>query len=109
MLFLKKSYHYNAIYKRHKRIKSDHFTLLYQQKESEPGPAFGIVVRKKVGKAVTRNKIKRRVRAFLRSSGNQIQPKIKGVIIAGDDAGQINWQETKNDLNRCLKLAGAYN
>lgn len=108
MDFLKKSRQYNEIYKCHNRIKSDHFTLLYQLRDNNLNPAFGIVVRKKVGNSVARNKIKRRIRAFLRSVSNDLAPEIKGIIIAGNDAAKLDWQQMQYHLKKTLVQTKAY-
>lgn len=103
MQFLKKSSEYKSIYKEHKKVKGTCYTLLLQYRDGGNTPAFGIIVRKKVGKAVIRNKIKRRIRAYLRNMAECLPDNISGIIIAGDNAGKKGWQETINDLTACLK------
>ncbi len=60
--------------------------------------AVGIVVSKKVGNAVIRNRVKRRVRAFMRENVHQHPANQKLVIIAKPDAGVASWQEITSDL-----------
>jgi len=57
----------------------------------------GIVVSRKVGKAVIRNKVKRRVKSFLRNA-NVILSGYRIVIIARKSAAEAGWDEMKRDL-----------
>ena len=80
--------------------------MLLQKQGSGEVPVFGIVVRKKVGSAVIRNKLKRRIRAYLRENEEIIPINMSGIIIAQDNAGEITWQETAADLAECISRTG---
>lgn len=68
----------------------------------------GVVVSKKVGKAVTRNRIRRRLREALREV-LRAQPPRRGfdlVVIARPVAAEASYGELKRGLEQALKKAG---
>lgn len=76
-----------------------HFSL-----RATPEDTKGVVisVSKKVAKhAVTRNLIKRRVRAVLRE---MVPPPSRGLLIARAGAAQVKGQELTNELKSLFKL-----
>lgn len=70
-----------------------------------PAPELrvGIVVSKKVGKAVVRNRIKRRLREILRRLH---LPKAHLLVIASPEAREATYAELFQDLIRALKKSG---
>ncbi len=63
----------------------------------------GIVVSKKVGKAVVRNKVRRRLREIVR---RMHLPPAEIMIIARPEAAQASFQELARDLRRALAKSG---
>ena len=78
-------------------LKGNLFIFLIQN-ISEDSLAVGIVVSRKVGKAVIRNKVKRRVKAFMRENEPVYLAGKNIVIISKPEAGNSNWKEIKKDL-----------
>ncbi|MGQ9510450.1 MAG: ribonuclease P protein component [Thermaceae bacterium] len=67
------------------------------------GVAVGIVVSKKVGKAVVRNKVRRRIRAILK--GLHLPP-ADLVVIAEPKAAEAGFHQLARDLFQALKKSG---
>ncbi|MGH7424545.1 MAG: ribonuclease P protein component [Candidatus Methylomirabilales bacterium] len=66
---------------------------------SDSGPSrFGWVVAAKVGPAVCRNRLKRRLRAIVWMAGEQILPGFDYVIVARSGAGDASYQKLQEDL-----------
>lgn len=63
----------------------------------------GIVVSKKVGKAVVRNKVRRRLREILR---RMHLPSCELVVVAQPEAAGASFAELLRDLTQALKKAG---
>ncbi|MBF0296863.1 MAG: ribonuclease P protein component [Magnetococcales bacterium] len=73
------------------------FNLLARQGEST-GARLGITVSRKVGKAVTRSRIKRVVREFFRLQRAGLKPDTECVVIAKPVAGQTSNAELTRNL-----------
>ena len=65
----------------------------------------GFVVNKRLGKAVKRNKIKRRMREATRLRIPQIKPGFDIVLIARKQINQATYQEISYSLEKLLKAA----
>jgi len=100
---------YRKVYDKNYRISGALFIFLIQQNEPEefekPECAVGIVASKKVGNAVVRNKVKRRVRAFLRENEDLLPASNRVVIIAKHRAGIAFWNEYQKDLTKLFKTS----
>ncbi|MCB0164722.1 MAG: ribonuclease P protein component [Anaerolineae bacterium] len=75
--------------------------LAFLQNELEHS-RFGFVVSKRLGNAVQRNKIKRRMREAIRLRLVRIKPGFDVVIIARKPAGQVTFRAIEQSLDRLL-------
>lgn len=98
MRFITSSKEYREIYSENTRISGVFFDFL-NKKILDDEFSVGIVVSKKVGNAVIRNRVKRRVKAFLRENKTKHPLQLKLLIIAKPSAGKANWQDIISDLN----------
>lgn len=64
---------------------------------------FGLITSKKVGKAVTRNLLRRRFREIIRQHGDQLKPCHMVVTIARWRAAQASFQELEADWIKTAK------
>ena len=64
---------------------------------------LGIITSRKVGKAVTRNKIRRRLRGIISKHGERIDPERYLVMIVRHRAGDATYRQLEDDW---LRLAG---
>jgi ribonuclease P protein component len=97
MRSIKTTREYHEIYACNKKRHGALFLFLWQRCHVLHEKAVGIVVSRKVGKAVRRNLVKRRVRAYLRENPEQL-PFGKLVIIAKPLSGISKWAEIAEDL-----------
>ena len=67
---------------------------------------FGIILTRKVGNAVARNRVRRRVRSLLSKYGGRIEPGHQLVIIARYTAPGASFDELENDWVKQLRRAG---
>ncbi len=70
-------------------------------------PRFGIVVSGRVGKAVVRNKVRRRLREAVRARLAHVLPNVDVVLIARPQAAAATWADLNIALDQLLKRAGA--
>lgn len=98
--------------------KNSQFSLVYSEGKSWAGKEivlkvlsngssssrFGFVVSHRVGKAVVRNRIKRRLREIARQ--REIQPGWDIIIIARNAAAAADYRTLENTVNKLLLRAG---
>jgi len=95
--FITSKREYRDVYTKNTKHNGSLFIFL-KRKIPERLFAVGIVVSKRVGNAVVRNKVKRRVKSFLRENISQLPTNQKIVIIAKPEAGTAGWQAIKQEL-----------
>ncbi|MBN1948968.1 MAG: ribonuclease P protein component, partial [Candidatus Cloacimonetes bacterium] len=81
------------------KISGNLFRFFYINESPEQSLAVGIIVSRKVGKAVIRNKVKRRIRAYLRNNPSLWTQELSLIIRALPEAGDAGWQEISDDLS----------
>ncbi len=64
---------------------------------------FGIIVSKKAGNAVKRNRIKRLLRAFFRLNKTMMQ-KVDFIFIAKNNIGTISYEQVRDELLNVTKI-----
>lgn len=65
---------------------------------------IGITTSRKVGNAVVRNRIKRRVRDYFRRHQHEISPPQDVVVIARESAARVPYASLARDLSHALRL-----
>jgi ribonuclease P protein component len=69
---------------------------------------FGFVVSSRVGNAVTRNRVKRRLRAIIHEHLAAVQPGIDAVIVAYPQAASAAYTQLQHDLVDLLRRSGHF-
>jgi ribonuclease P protein component len=83
--------------------------VVYVLQKDQPHFRVGLSVGKKVGNAVKRNEIKRKIRASLTDIQFRIKPKIDFIVIARPSVSNCSSQEIHSNLEHVLKLAKIIN
>jgi len=74
--------------------------------QGEPGTArVGFTVSRKVGKAVVRNRVRRRLREVVRTHPELLSEGVDHVIIAYDSAAQAEFATMRDELTCLLQKA----
>lgn len=80
--------------------------LVVVYRRVRPGPTrVGISVGRKLGKAVVRNRIRRRIREILRLL--PLRPDQEVVVVARSQAAQASWEGLRAELVGLLDASGA--
>ena len=104
---VKKEKDFNAIFQEGKSVANRKF-VVYRLENSEQHFRVGLSVSKKLGNAVTRNQIKRRIRHVLIAHKDQIIENLDFVVIARKGVEEMNYTEIEKNLLHVLRLANIY-
>lgn len=102
---IKKDEEFQAVFKSGKSFANRQFVVYCYRKENQDTFRIGLSVSKKVGNAVTRNRIKRYIRQAFLEMNNDLQNNMDYVIIARNQAAKIDFHETKKSLQHVLRIA----
>lgn len=105
---IKKNKEFQHIFKKGKSFANRQF-IVYVLKNDQPEFRIGLSVSKKVGNAVTRNRIKRYIRQTFLELKDDLKPNADYVIIARQQAAEMDFHESKKSLEHVLKIARALN
>ncbi|MGH2708414.1 MAG: ribonuclease P protein component [Actinomycetota bacterium] len=72
------------------------------------GPRLGMVVSRRVGKAVERNRLRRRLRAAWQSLAPDLRPEVDCVVVARPQAAREKFQQLSADLSNGLRSLGGF-
>ena len=98
---IKKSYEYRGLSISGRRLYSDLFVIV-TRKNHLSRSRLGITVSKKVGKAVTRNRIKRIIREYFRLNRSLLPGRLDLNIIARQSSGSLDAAAIRNHLRTCF-------
>jgi ribonuclease P protein component len=103
---IKKNKEFQTVFKKGKSFANRQF-IVYVLKNDQPDFRIGLSVSKKVGNAVTRNRIKRFIRQTFLELEQDVLPNADYVIIARQQAATLDFHESKKSLEHVLKIARA--
>ena len=98
---LTKRKYFNYIYKKGQVCFSRNFIINYY-KSKALNPRFGFSVSKKIGKAVVRNLVKRRLRAIIQLNLKNIKPYNNYIITCKSGIEKLSYLELKNEVETCF-------
>ena len=102
---VKKSTEIENIIKNKKSSGNKYFNVYKKESFETQNFRYAISVGKKIGNAVHRVWVKRRIRQSLLELKPQIKPDVDFIVIARPSADQITMDEAKKHLTHVLKLA----
>lgn len=102
---IKKNTEFQRVFQKGNSSANRQFVIYKLKNEDFPYFRIGISVSKKLGKAVTRNKIKRYIREAVREMKEEIDPAYDLIIVARRQVVDMNYHEAKKSLRHALKVA----
>lgn len=105
---LKKRYQFNYVYKSGEHFSSEHL-VLYVVSSKTKSIKVGFAVTKKVGHAVVRNKIRRRLREIIRKQLPKLKQNYNIIIVAKENIIEADFEQLCFELNKLFKKANLFN
>mgnify|MGYP003482110740 FL=1 len=102
---IKKNEDFQKVFKKGKSFANRQFVVYCLKKEDQTAFRIGLSIGKKVGKAVTRNQIKRYIRQTFLELKDDVRQDMDYVIIARNPAATLDFHETKKSLEHVLTIA----
>jgi ribonuclease P protein component len=102
---IRKNREFRNVYKKGKSI-SNRYLVLYVKKNGKNLSRLGISVSKKVGKAVTRNKVKRRIRESYKLYSSEVSKGYDVIFIARVSSNNKDFKVINDSVVSLLKKAG---
>jgi len=103
---IKKSIDYTNIINSNNKIKNKYYSIFLKKDENT---LFGISIPKKLGSAVTRNKIKRQIKNIIDINKKYIPKNYNYVIIIRREILELTYLEKEKELITLLKKIGEKN
>ena len=104
---IKRKQEYTDIINNCKYIKNNYYIIYY--KKNNKKNRYGISIPTKIGKAVIRNKYKRRIKNIIDNNNFIIPKQYDYVIIGRKNLLDINYKEMENNLINLVKKIGEEN
>ncbi|SDN62299.1 ribonuclease P protein component [Fictibacillus solisalsi] len=105
---LKKNEEFQEVFKRGKSSANRQFVIYALEKNDQPHLRLGLSVSKRVGKAVTRNRIKRVVKEIFMKHEEEIASNRDYIVIARNPTADMDYFEMEKSLLHVLQRAGLF-
>ena len=102
---VKKNKDFQRVFKHGKSFANRQFVIYSLRTEGQEEFRLGISVSKKIGNAVTRNRIKRYVRQAVHELQDDLRQDMDYVIIARNQAASIDFHAAKKSLIHIMRIA----
>jgi len=101
---INKTYEYRQVYRTGKRVPSVNFLMFYKP-NSLAESRIGLSAGKKVGGAVRRNRVKRRMREILRCQRPLLRHNVDLVLVAHPGAAKLSFSEMEVEITGMIRKA----
>ena len=102
---VKENYEFRRIYRKGKSVVSP-YMVLYCQKNRQGRTRLGVTVSTKLGKAVVRNRVRRRFREIWRLNKESMVPGWDIILVARVRAVETSYQKLDKAYRKLLREAG---
>ncbi|AYF92055.1 ribonuclease P protein component [Apilactobacillus bombintestini] len=102
---VKKEAEFQNVFEKHNSVANRFFVIYQMEKPDQPHFRVGISVGKKIGNAVHRNWVKRRIRQSLTELKPYLKQDVDFLVIARPRADGISMADAKKNMVHVLKLA----
>ncbi|MDR2426419.1 MAG: ribonuclease P protein component [Endomicrobium sp.] len=99
---------FNTVFKKGLKIDSKAVKILAYINKEQHIRRLGLVTPHKVGKAVIRNRTKRRLREIFRTNKHSLHPGLDLIFISKPETASLNYGSLKKIILNSLESAGLY-
>lgn len=104
---IKKNQEFQEVFKKGQSIANRQFVVYILERKEQDYFRLGLSVSKKIGNAVTRNRVKRYVRQSFLEMEDRIKTGNDYIVVARKPTQAMDFHETKKSLTHVLKRASA--
>ena len=105
---LNKNRYFQYMYKKGDKVNSSNLYLVYIKTKFKPN-RFGFVVSNKIGKAVKRNLVKRRLRSLVQEIIDNINISYNYILVAKEGIRELDYPQMKKEVYALFKKGGFLN
>ncbi|WCK54524.1 ribonuclease P protein component [Aneurinibacillus sp. Ricciae_BoGa-3] len=102
---LRKNEEFQEVFKKGKSIANRQFVVYFMEKKDQDSFRVGVSVSKKMGNAVTRNRIRRYIKEAIRARTDEMKPSYDVIVICRLPAVELEYAEFRDSLYHCLRKA----
>jgi len=87
--------------------KSNNYFIINKEENKDNIPKFGITFTKNIGNAVTRNKLKRRIKSIIDNNDQMYEKNYTYIVIAKKEVLNLNYKDQEKELKNIFsKIKG---
>jgi ribonuclease P protein component len=102
---LQKNEEFQVVFKQGTSVANRQFVIYSLKKKEQDAFRVGVSVSKKMGNAVTRNRLRRTIKEAVRLRADEIKPGLDFIIICRLPAVDLDFHQLKESLYHCMKKA----
>jgi ribonuclease P protein component len=99
---------FQKVYRFGKSAANYQFVVYYRPNQAVEKFRLGVSVSKKIGNAVVRNRVRRKIKEIVRLSEEQIKPHIELILIVRKPAAEMDYASLQRSVVHVLNRAGIY-
>ncbi|MBN6187298.1 ribonuclease P protein component [Aneurinibacillus sp. BA2021] len=102
---LRKNEEFQVIFKKGTSVANRQFVIYSLKKDGQENFRVGVSVSKKMGNAVTRNRLRRTIKEAVRLRADEVRQDVDFIIICRQPAVDLEFQSFKESLYHCMRKA----